>query len=133
MAKRQQLNYNSDELALHLRQSTGQGVDALFSPPSPPRPVTPVAKKQAPDQSAYAGVHARTHTSQHTQRAISPEKPVQARRPEWCALDGGGGTHAMEQAVLVDRIVSVTPLSLDLTSRVAFSDLDALLRRANGG
>jgi hypothetical protein len=79
MAKRHQLNYNSDELALHLRQSTGQGVDALFSPPSPPQPATPVAKKQAPDQSTHAGVHARTHASQHTQRAISTEEPAQAR------------------------------------------------------
>jgi 5'-nucleotidase len=32
------------------------------------------------------------------------------------------------QAVLVDRIVSITPLSLDLTSRVAFDKLEALLR-----
>ncbi len=32
------------------------------------------------------------------------------------------------QAVLVDRCVSVTPLSLDLTSRVAFSMLESLLR-----
>jgi 5'-nucleotidase len=32
------------------------------------------------------------------------------------------------QATLVDRIVSVTPLSLDLTSRVAFDKLEALLR-----
>jgi 5'-nucleotidase len=32
------------------------------------------------------------------------------------------------RAVLVDRIVSVTPLSLDLTSRVAFDELDRLLR-----
>lgn len=32
------------------------------------------------------------------------------------------------QAVLVDRCVSVTPLSLDLTSRVTFSELEALLR-----
>ena len=31
------------------------------------------------------------------------------------------------QAVLVDRCVSVTPLSLDLTSRVAFSELESLL------
>lgn len=31
-------------------------------------------------------------------------------------------------ALLVDRVVSVTPLSLDLTSRVALGDLDALLR-----
>jgi 5'-nucleotidase len=30
-------------------------------------------------------------------------------------------------AVIVDRVVSVTPLSLDLTSRVAFEALDALL------
>lgn len=32
------------------------------------------------------------------------------------------------QAALVDRWVSVTPLSLDLTSRVAFRELEALLR-----
>ena len=32
------------------------------------------------------------------------------------------------QAVQVDRIVSITPLSLDLTSRVAFDKLEALLR-----
>jgi 5'-nucleotidase len=31
-------------------------------------------------------------------------------------------------ALRVDRVVSVTPLSLDLTSRVAFEELDALLR-----
>jgi 5'-nucleotidase len=31
------------------------------------------------------------------------------------------------QAVLVERCVSVTPLSLDLTSRVAFSELESLL------
>ena len=33
------------------------------------------------------------------------------------------------QAVLVDRVVSVTPLSLDLTSRVAFEELEQLLRQ----
>ncbi|MGD9049862.1 MAG: 5'/3'-nucleotidase SurE [Anaerolineae bacterium] len=32
------------------------------------------------------------------------------------------------QALLVDRVVSITPLSLDLTSRVAFDKLEALLR-----
>ncbi len=32
------------------------------------------------------------------------------------------------QAVLVDRVVAVTPLSLDLTSRVEFSDLQARLQ-----
>jgi 5'-nucleotidase len=32
------------------------------------------------------------------------------------------------RAVLVDRVVSVTPLSLDLTSRVALDELDRLLR-----
>ena len=32
------------------------------------------------------------------------------------------------QAVQIDRIVSITPLSLDLTSRVAFDKLEALLR-----
>jgi 5'-nucleotidase len=31
-------------------------------------------------------------------------------------------------ALSVDRLVSVTPLSLDLTSRVAFDELDVLLR-----
>jgi 5'-nucleotidase len=31
------------------------------------------------------------------------------------------------RAVLVDRVVSVTPLSLDLTSRVALDELEALL------
>ncbi len=31
-------------------------------------------------------------------------------------------------AMLVDRVVAVTPLSLDLTSRVAFDELEALLR-----
>jgi 5'-nucleotidase len=32
------------------------------------------------------------------------------------------------QALLVDRIIAITPLSLDLTSRVAFDKLEALLR-----
>jgi 5'-nucleotidase len=32
------------------------------------------------------------------------------------------------QAVLADRVVSITPLSLNLTSRVAFDKLEALLR-----
>jgi 5'/3'-nucleotidase len=32
------------------------------------------------------------------------------------------------QALLVDRVVAVTPLSLDLTSRVAFNELDSRLR-----
>jgi hypothetical protein len=77
MANRQSLNYNSDELAHNLKQSTGRGVDALFSPPSPPRPDTPVAEQREPDQSAQASVHARTHASQHRQRAASPEKPAQ--------------------------------------------------------
>lgn len=37
MGKRQKLNFNSDELTHHLKQSTGKGVDALFSQqPSPP-------------------------------------------------------------------------------------------------
>jgi 5'-nucleotidase len=36
-------------------------------------------------------------------------------------------------AVHVKRLVSVTPLSLDLTSRVDLDDLDALLRQVGGG
>lgn len=40
------------------------------------------------------------------------------------ALEPDSDVHAM----LVDRIVSVTPLSLDLTSRVMFEELDTLLR-----
>jgi hypothetical protein len=35
MAKRQTLNYDSEELTQHLKQSAGQGVDAFFSSPSP--------------------------------------------------------------------------------------------------
>jgi 5'-nucleotidase len=34
------------------------------------------------------------------------------------------------RAVLVDRVVSVTPLSLDMTSRLPLSELEGLLRRA---
>lgn len=37
------------------------------------------------------------------------------------------------RAVLVDRVVAVTPLSLDLTSRVALTELEALLRRPTEG
>lgn len=35
MAKRQKLDYNMDELTHNLKQSTGKGVDAFFSPRSP--------------------------------------------------------------------------------------------------
>jgi 5'-nucleotidase len=35
-------------------------------------------------------------------------------------------------AVLVDRVVSVTPLSLDLTSRVSFAELESLLSSMTG-
>jgi hypothetical protein len=35
MAKRQKLDYNMKELTQHLKESSGRGVDALFSQPSP--------------------------------------------------------------------------------------------------
>ena len=39
MSKRQKLNYDSETLTQNLKHSTGQGMNALFSPPVP-QPVT---------------------------------------------------------------------------------------------
>jgi len=44
---------------------------------------------------------------------------------DWAALEPDSDVHALR----VERVVSVTPLSLDLTSRVAFEELNGLLRR----
>jgi len=44
---------------------------------------------------------------------------------DWAALEPDSDVHALR----VERVVSVTPLSLDLTSRVALQEMDGLLRR----
>lgn len=38
MAKRKPLNFDSEQLAKNLKESTGKGIDAFFSPPSPTPP-----------------------------------------------------------------------------------------------
>ena len=72
MAKRQKLDYDGDELAHNLKQSTGQGVDALFSP-LPPTPSTPPQEqpRQAEQDEnvptrTHARIHARRQASNHT-------------------------------------------------------------------
>jgi hypothetical protein len=66
MANRQHLNYDSDELAHNLKQSTGQGVDALFSPQSPTQPVAGEEQPGRGEQetSLHAPMHARTRVHQ---------------------------------------------------------------------
>jgi hypothetical protein len=94
MAKRQQLNYNNDELVQHLRQSTGQGVDALFSPPSPPRSVA-TTKQQAQtgqDESIQTSTRARTHLLPQAETGVSQEKSVQT------------DTHASMHARIVEAL-----------------------------
>ena len=78
MAKRQVLNYNSDELVDHLRQSTGQGVDAFFSAPSPPPSTASVERpeQEERDGSIQASRRARTHLSPQTETGVSGEKPA---------------------------------------------------------
>jgi hypothetical protein len=76
MAKRQKLDYNSDDLAASLKQSTGQGVDALFSQPSSPSP-TKTRQEDKRDQVAeQSHQEAASYTSQ--ERHVTPE-PAQAK------------------------------------------------------
>jgi hypothetical protein len=78
MTKRQTLNYNSDELALHLKQSTGQGVDALFSSPSPAPPGAPVEQRreEEKDNNTQAPKRARMHARQQPSRRTSFEQEL---------------------------------------------------------
>jgi hypothetical protein len=78
MGKRQKLDYNSEELVRNLKQSTGQGVDALFSPPSPPRPET-AEEPQAPaeqDRSVQARTYARTRVRKQARSHTSIEQEL---------------------------------------------------------
>jgi len=54
MAKRQKLDYNSDELARHLELSTGKGVDALFSQGSPSPPTKAQGEATQPQEGKWA-------------------------------------------------------------------------------
>jgi 5'-nucleotidase len=74
-----------------------------------------------------------TRASRH--RGYTPMAPDRANghgRPRYREIDGGEYTEADSDiwAVKVDRIVSVTPLSLNLTSRVSFRSTTQIL--ANG-
>ncbi len=79
MAKRQKLNYNNEELTLHLKASAGQGMDALFSSPSPPLPKTPLGQPEEKDESAPARKRARTHVSKRSKTEAVEGASVQTR------------------------------------------------------
>ena len=80
MDKRQKLDYNTDELALHLKQSTGQGVDALFSPPSPAQPVAPVEPQREEEvHNTQTRQRARMHTRQQPGKRTSLEQELRER------------------------------------------------------
>jgi hypothetical protein len=88
MAKRPTLTYDSATLAKNLKQSTGQGVDALFSPPSPPRPEqaarsgatkAPKSPRRRPETPRKRAVKAETvgrHLSPKRPAPTAPEKPA---------------------------------------------------------
>jgi len=61
---------------------------------------------------------------------LAPDRANGQGRPGYRLLGDGRQAEFDSDvwAVLVDRVVSVTPLSLDLTSRVDFGELDACLR-----
>ncbi len=81
MTKRQTLDYNTDELALHLKQSTGQGVDALFSTPSPPRAgtVEEQPRQASQDESVQESTRARTHVREQVSSYVSIEQQLRER------------------------------------------------------
>jgi 5'-nucleotidase len=66
----------------------------------------------------------RYYLPQAPDRANGQGRPgyLQIHKPEQAEFDSD------VCAVLVDRVVSVTPLSLDLTSRIDFGTFDACLR-----
>lgn len=74
MAKRQKLDYNNQELAQNLKESTGQGVNALFSPPSPPaasaRMETPLDKPEVAERNRLESDHQAAEGSQKAKTAI---------------------------------------------------------------
>ena len=98
MTKRQQLNYDSENLVHNLKASTGQGVNAFFSDPSPtPKLAQPTAapKQRAqhkaaaqpiPQTPARTGERPTGHTD--SQMWQIPEIPKQ-RRPERYAFRHG--------------------------------------------
>ena len=81
MDKRQKPDYNTDELALHLKQSTGQGVDALFSPRSPTGSIAPVEQRSEVelDDNTQARQRARTHARQQPGKRTSVEQELRER------------------------------------------------------
>ena len=123
MAKRQVLNYNSDELALHLKQSTGQGVDALFSAPSPPPAVVPeqAPEPQKPSESIQVRKRARTHASRQPKPGIARTRTSQART--------GGSVQARMVKELKERSLDRRHLS-SFTFRFRPQELEALDRLA---
>jgi hypothetical protein len=81
MAKRQKLNYNSEELTHHLKQSTGQGVDALFSPlPPTPSPTSPEEPGQDErNENIQTRTRARTHAREQASKHPSIEQALRKR------------------------------------------------------
>jgi len=50
MAKRKPLSFNNEELTKNLKESTGKGIDAFFSPTPPPQVVEQKLKPKKEDQ-----------------------------------------------------------------------------------
>jgi hypothetical protein len=121
MAKRHQLNYNSDELALHLKQSTGQGMDALFSPPSPPPPATRQQgrEQKEPSESIQVRKRARTHAYRQPKPGSSRTKPTRSRTD--------ASVHARLVKELKERSLDRRHLS-SFTFRFRAQELEALDR-----
>ena len=78
MAKRQHLNYDSDELAHNLKQSVGQGVDALLSAQSRPEPAAAEAQPEPEEleTNLHTPMHARTRVPQPASSHISIEEEL---------------------------------------------------------
>ena len=80
MPERQQLDYDSQSLATHLKQSTGKGVEALFPSPSSSLP--------APSPTQTRPTPSKTH---HRKRKPQSPGNVQER-------DGGATPHSPDRA-----------------------------------
>jgi len=106
MDKRQKLDYNTDELALHLKQSTGQGVDALFSPPSPARPIAAVEpqREEETDHNTQTHQRARTHARQQPGKRTSVEQELRERVLTKRHLSSFTFRFQLEELEALDRI-----------------------------
>lgn len=124
MTKRQKLDFNSEELTQNLKTSTGQGMNAFFTPSSPPPPQTlPKKQKQRKkDKAGRASKHART---QPASRQKTKPASTQTSKDTSTQIRTDASVHARVLDELRRVIVNKKHLS-SFTFRFKSEELEAL-------